>query len=239
MPMRPVREDVYDTAPMRPMNIRSGYEGYRRTIDRRREVIRTERPVSGRVNSRKGKKERTSGRTRYENRNSLSALIARQRSAAGKEQYFDYDLLFVIIFLMCFGLVMLYSVSFYEAQADFGNDMYYFSKQALIGVGGFIGMYLVSKLDYHLYGAFAFEIYVISMFLMALVQTPLGVTVNGARRWIGLPGNLSLQPAEITKIAVILFISYELCRLGKRAYSPKGIAQILAFGAVASAGVLF
>ena len=150
MPMRPVREDVYDTAPMRPMNIRSGYEGYRRTIDRRREVIRTERPVSRRVNSRKGKKERTSGRTRYENRNSLSALIARQRSAAGKEQYFDYDLLFVIIFLMCFGLVMLYSVSFYEAQADFGNDMYYFSKQALIGVGGFIGMYLVSKLDYHL-----------------------------------------------------------------------------------------
>lgn len=66
-------------------------------------------------------------------------------------------------------------------------------------MGGFIGMYLVSKLDYHLYGAFAFEIYVISMFLMALVQTPLGVTVNGARRWIGLPGNLSLQPAEITK----------------------------------------
>ena len=54
-------------------------------------MIRTERPVSGRVNSRKGKKERTSGRTRYENRNSLSALIARQRSAAGKEQYFDYD----------------------------------------------------------------------------------------------------------------------------------------------------
>ena len=105
MPMRPVREDVYDTAPMRPMNIRSGYEGYRRTIDRRREVIRTERPVSGRVNSRKGKKERTSGRTRYENRNSLSALIARQRSAAGKEQYFDYDLLFVIIFLMCLVLL--------------------------------------------------------------------------------------------------------------------------------------
>ena len=56
MPMRPVREDVYDTAPMRPMNIRSGYEGYRRTIDRRREVIRTERPVSRRVNSRKGKR---------------------------------------------------------------------------------------------------------------------------------------------------------------------------------------
>ena len=58
------KRNLGDTMPMRPMNIRSGYEGYRRTIDRRREVIRTERPVSGRVNSRKGKKERTSGRTR-------------------------------------------------------------------------------------------------------------------------------------------------------------------------------
>ena len=89
MPMRPVREDVYDTAPMRPMNIRSRYEGYRRTIDRRREVIRTERPVSRRCRFRKGKKERTSGRTRYENRNSLSALIARQKKCSRKEQYFD------------------------------------------------------------------------------------------------------------------------------------------------------
>jgi cell division protein FtsW len=246
MPMHPIRGDVSgrsasfsDTAPMPSARIRKGYEGYQRTIDRRQEVIRSARPVSERPASRKGTSSRASGKRRYENRNSLAALIARRRSAAAKEQYFDYDLLFVIIFLMCFGLVMLYSVSFYEAKADFGNDMYYFSKQALIAVGGFVGMYVVSKIDYHLYGAFAFEIYILSMFLMGLVQTPLGVTVKGARRWIGLPGNVSFQPAEVTKIAVILFISYELCRLGKRAYSLKGIMQVLAFGAVASAGVLF
>ncbi len=220
-PMRVVGQresssSLSDTKPMRPVSIRSGYESYQRAIDRRRKVIRTPK------------------------RTGLAAVIAKSRSrTAVKEQYFDFDLLMVIVFLMCFGLVMLYSTSAYEAQADFGNDMYYFSKQALIAAAGVAGMFIVSKIDYHFYGAFAFEIYIVSLFLMALVQTPLGVTVNGARRWIGLPGNMTVQPAEITKIAVILFISYELCRLGRKAYTMEGIIRVFVLGAVASGGVLF
>ena len=183
---------------------------------------------------------RTSRSAKAPKRTGLTAVIAKSRNRpAEKAQYFDFDLLMVIVFLMCFGLVMLYSTSSYEAQADFGNDMYYFSKQALIAAAGVAGMFIVSKIDYHYYGAFALEIYIFSMILMALVQTPLGVTVNGARRWIGLPGNMTLQPAEITKIAVILFISYELCRLGRKAYTMEGIIRVLALGAVASGGVLF
>ena len=171
----------------------------------------------------------------------IAALIGRAREAKSDTQahYFDYDLLIVIVFLMCFGLVMLYSTSAYSAQADFGNDMYYFSKQALIGALSFVAMLVVSKIDYHFYGAFAFEIYIISMILMALVQTPLGVTVYGARRWIQLPGNMTLQPSEITKIAVILFLSYELCRRGKQMYKMEGILRVGAYGAVAAGGVLF
>ncbi len=205
-----------DTRPMRPVSIRSGYESYQRNVEKRRQVLRTPKPTG------------------------LAAAIAKSRNrTAAKEQYFDFDLLLVIVFLMCFGLVMLYSTSAYEAQTDFGNDMFYFSKQAIIAAAGVAGMFIVSKIDYHFYGAFALEIYVFSLILMALVQTPLGVTINGARRWIGLPGNLTIQPAEVTKIAVILFISYELCRLGKKAYTMEGILRVLALGAVASGGVLF
>ena len=259
-PMRTVgqRESSFslsDTKPMKPVSIRSGYENYQRVIDRRRQVIRTPKPApeySPRRQAPRPESVRRTGNTghtgrrqaarpvRAPKRTGLAAVIAKSRSRAGvKEQYFDFDLLMVIIFLMCFGLVMLYSTSAYEAQADFGNDMYYFSKQALIAAFGVAGMFIVSKIDYHFYGAFALEIYVFSMILMALVQTPLGVTVNGARRWIGLPGNMTVQPAEFTKIAVILFISYELCRLGKKAYTMEGIIRVFVLGAVASGGVLF
>ncbi len=202
-----------DTQPMPVAEIRSRYgSAYRQAIDRRRKVLRTPQPVE---------------------------RLPRTAAKTGYEKYFDYDLLFVIVFLMCFGLVMLYSTSSYEAEADFGNDMYYFIRQAAIAGAGAVVMFIVSRIDYHIYGAFAFEIYIFSIFMMALVKTPLGLEFNGARRWIRLPGNQTLQPAEITKIAVILFIAYELCRLGRKAYTLKGIIRVLAFGAVASGGVLF
>ena len=243
-PMRPVGQNVRqrrlsDTQPMRPVSHRPGYDtyrsAYRRTIDQRRQVLRTPQPQS-QTDKRRSRPAAKSGR------GSVSRLLSERKRRAGSaagEMYFDYDLLLVIVFLMCFGLVMLYSVSSYEADADFGNDLYYFTRQALIGAAGFVVMFLVSKIDYHIYGAFAVEIYIFAMFMMALVRTPLGLTLNGARRWIQLPGNQTLQPAEITKIAVILFISYELCRLGKKAYTLAGIARVLAFGAIASGGVLF
>ena len=209
--MRPVGQNVRqrrlsDTQPMRPVSHRPGYDtyrsAYRRTIDQRRQVLRTPQPQS-QTDKRRSRPAAKSGR------GSVSRLLSERKRRAGSaagEMYFDYDLLLVIVFLMCFGLVMLYSVSSYEADADFGNDLYYFTRQALIGAAGFVVMFLVSKIDYHIYGAFAVEIYIFAMFMMALVRTPLGLTLNGARRWIQLPGNQTLQPAEITKIAVILFI---------------------------------
>lgn len=153
-------------------------------------------------------------------------------------QYFDYDLLMILVFLMCFGLVMLYSTSAYSANADFGNDMFYFSKQAIISAVSFAFMLFVSKLDYHMYGAFSWQIYYISLFLMLLVKTPLGVEAYGSRRWLQLPANMTLQPSEIAKIAVILLIPYEICRLGPKIQSKKGLERVCAVGAVAAGGVM-
>lgn len=189
---------------------------------------RTVQPIQRRANKRDDREEKK----RRKKRSGLDKIFIR-----GNTQYFDFDLLLVIIFLMCFGLVMLYSTSAYSAQADFNNDMFYFSKQAFVGVVSFGVMLLVSRIDYHFYGAFSFEIFVFAMIMMGVVQTPLGVTIYGARRWIQLPFNMTLQPSEITKIAVILFISYELCRMGNKVQTKDGTIRIFMFGIMAALGV--
>lgn len=203
------------------------YRKYRSSMEQRQKVVRTSGSLYSQQTAVQGKRQ-------IEER---SASTKHKRTREKGKPYYDYDLLLVIIFLMCFGLIMLYSSSAYSAQNDYNNDMLFFTRQAIIGIIGFIAMFIVSKIDYHLYGAYAKEFFWFSMFLMALVQTPLGKTVNGARRWIRLPGRLSLQPAEFTKIAVILFIAYEICLLGQKAKKWDGIKILLGYGLVATLGV--
>ena len=203
------------------------YRKYRSSMEQRQKVVRTSGSLYSQQTAVQGKRQIAE----------RSASTKHKRTREKGKPYYDYDLLLVIIFLMCFGLVMLYSSSAYSAQNDYNNDMFFFTRQAIIGIIGFIAMFIVSKIDYHLYGAYAKEFFWFSMFLMALVQTPLGKTVNGARRWIRLPGGLSLQPAEFTKIAVILFIAYEICLFGQKAKKWDGIKILLGYGLVATLGV--
>ena len=166
--------------------------------------------------------------------------MIRQKKMAGNAEYayFDYGLVAVLIFLICFGLIMLYSTSYYSAQIDYkGDGAFYFRRQLLFSGGSLLVMYVVTKVDYHRYTRYATILYVVSFILMALVQTPLGVEVNGARRWLRFPVIQRFQPSEITKIAMILFIPYLICKFGKKASTKKGALQILLVGILAAAGV--
>ena len=77
----------------------------------------------------------------------------RSRSSVRRKKradYYDYSLVAVIILLICFGLIMLYSTSSYIAQMNYNDDMFYFKKQALISVGCIVMAIGISMLDYHL-----------------------------------------------------------------------------------------
>jgi len=143
--------------------------------------------------------------------------------------FFDYTILFIVLFLLMFGLVMLYSTSSYEANIKFGDSAYYFKKQALasvIGVGAMIGMMI---LDYHFVRKFANIAYVVSLILIILVLTPLGYEAGGARRWLNL--GLSLQPAEVAKLALIIFFASLVCKVGDAINTRKGFLTVLGLAA--------
>ena len=128
-----------------------------------------------------------------------------RRKRKKRERYYDYSLLAVIIFLCCFGLIMVYSSSSYAAQVKTGDSLFYLKKQGFALILGFICMFVVSKIDYHRFGKLAVVGYILAIVLMILVNfTPLGIEYNGKKRWFGIGGTSLFQAAEAVKVALIL-----------------------------------
>ncbi len=152
----------------------------------------------------------------------------------------DYSLVVIIFFLMAIGLIMLYSASYYEAsmKASCNYDpAFYLKKQLIWMVAGTVLMFLVAAVDYHHYiGKLSVLAYRVSLILVAacLFFDP----VNGARRWIRL-GGFSFQPAEFSKIAIILFMTTLIVREGTGLYRKGAAIRLLAFPLLASAEIYF
>lgn len=143
-----------------------------------------------------------------------------------KRNYFDYSLLFIVIFLLCFGLVMLYSTSSYNAQIQFGSSTFYLFKQLQASVLGIIVMIIVARIDYRIWERFAILGYILSLLAILLVMSPLGYEVNGARRWI-MVGPMSIQPAELAKLAVIIFLAFIINRNARQIKKFSTLVKII------------
>ena len=144
------------------------------------------------------------------------------------EYFFDYTLLFIVLFLLGFGLIMVYSTSSYEAPMSASLnyvEAYYLKHQAAATALGLVAMMVVSRIPYHFWEIFALPGYLVSAVLIALVMTPLGITANGATRWLNL--GVSVQPAEIAKLCMILFLASFICKMGKGIRSFRGFLLVL------------
>ena len=140
--------------------------------------------------------------------------------------FFDYTMLFIVVFLILFGLVMLYSTSSYEANIKFEDPAFYFKKQAVASAIGMVFLLLTMLLDYHIVQRFALFAYGVSLALIILVLTPLGYEAGGARRWLNL--GMSLQPAEVAKLALIIFFASVVCRFSEAIKTKKGFLFVIA-----------
>lgn len=159
--------------------------------------------------------------------------IKRKKRKKIKMKNIDYSLLCAIVVLLFIGIVMVYSSSSYYAlyQDKVFNSEFYFTKEIVWTVVGIIGMVVTMSIDYHIYKKWTPWLVIITIGLLVLVLF-LGADINGARRWIRL-GGLSLQPSELAKYVVVLYLALLIDkRRGKIKEFKGGTLYYLAIAAV-------
>ncbi len=141
----------------------------------------------------------------------------------------DRALLLAVGALTAFGLIMVFSASEVQGWLWFHNPAYYFEHQLIWLSLGLVLLFAAARIDYHRLRPLAWPLGVVTVVLMVLVLLPhFGVEVNGARRWLRL-GPLQMQPAELAKIAAIVFMALWLERHRDRLSSlENGVVPFLA-----------
>jgi len=138
----------------------------------------------------------------------------------------------LVFFLCVFGLVMIYSASSYSADV-LHEDKFHFVKKQMFGlILGVVVFFVASKFDYHKFYKLRYWALGVSILLLVLVFVPgIGISANGARRWIGFAG-LNLQSSEVAKFGFVIFASSYLSKNYKKTKTFKGILPILLSGGI-------
>lgn len=148
------------------------------------------------------------------------------------ERFFDYSLFFVVVFLVCFGLVMIYSTTAYTSSIENNGDSYYYVfRQGIFALLGLVGAVIISRFDYHFFARFAFFAYVVMLFIQIITPfVGVGSESHGQSRWIAI-GPFQFQPSEVSKIALILFLAYVCSQSVKSLHTFKGIIKVFLLAA--------
>jgi len=160
--------------------------------------------------------------------------MAKRHNKGGIGAYlltYDMNLIAAVIFLIVFGLIMIYSASYYIAgmsAAFHNNPTYFLESQVKYSLIGLILMLGVANFDYHNWRYFALLAFLGAVILILLLKVPgLGVTVKGATRWIRVPGIGQFQVAEPVKTAMIVFSAALICRCAGKLNNLKAFGKVL------------
>ena len=154
-----------------------------------------------------------------------------KKKTAKKRKYirpggYDFTVMFIVLTLVLFGVVMIFSSSYYYTMtsAKYHNDMFYFLKrQSIWAVLGISAMIFGMNVPYTFWRRFAKLCYWLSNAFLAMLPF-IGIEAGGQKRWLGV-GSLQFQPSEFTKIAVILYLSVYVIEHRKELANIKGFAK--------------
>ncbi len=113
----------------------------------------------------------------------------------------DLTFLLLVIILVTFGLIVMFSASYANAYYYKGNSFHYITRQLFFAIIGIFALIFTANFDYHIWKKYALMIYFISIVFLVLVYTQ--PVINDARRWIFI-GSLNFQPSEIAKFSIII-----------------------------------
>lgn len=152
----------------------------------------------------------------------------------------DRVLLLSVTMLVVLGIGMVFSASFVMADNYFGDSTYFLTRHLVAVMLGLCAMLVTMRVDYHRWQRLATPIYLVSLVLLALVLVPgIGTSTYGASRWFTFSSTLSVQPSELAKIAMVIYLASWVTRVG-------GDINKLSFGTIPfiiivglSAGLVF
>ena len=142
----------------------------------------------------------------------------------------DRRLKLLVLGLVGFGLVMVYSASSVLSMAQYGRSAVYFTSQLSKAAVGVVLMLVVARIDYRVWERLAKPLLWVSILLLVPLAVPVAPQyvpeVNGARRWIVLPG-LSFQPLEVARLALVVWMAATIARKGERIERTDGLVPLV------------
>lgn len=136
----------------------------------------------------------------------MESYVRRLRGRLAACPSLDVPFLALLLLLLCYGLIMLFSAGYAVALYRRGDAYTYIRPQLLFAVLGVAAMYAASLIDYHIWHRLAWPLMGLSLALLAVVLFM--PEYNGCKRWIVIPGFGTLQPSEIAKFSVVLVFSH-------------------------------
>ena len=143
-----------------------------------------------------------------------------------KKKKFDkttFFVTFLMFSLVIFGCIMVYSASYYSAGNRYGNEYFFLLKQLMGVVLGVFAFIFFAFFDYHNLKKFRYAVLAVCVVLLVLVFVPgFGVQSYGANRWVSILG-ISVQPSELAKFALILYLASYLSDNHEKIKTFKGL----------------
>ena len=127
----------------------------------------------------------------------------------------DFIVLIIVVGLVIFGMLMVFSASYYNNQVEDGDGYYYLGKQA-VGAGiGLLAMFIISFIDYHVLQKGILSFIFLAIGITFLIMVLFGEEINGAKRWLDLKIIPPFQPSEIARLALIIYTANFLSKRSK------------------------